>query len=384
VLSAEEATPEEGFGMGKKVPPPSFSNLHSTSGTVAVSGSIPGGNFRRYDQGVNWFGDFFTGDHLLTTGTSPGPIRLTFSTGPVYGAGLQVQINGAGSFTAILRAYDTNGTLLGTVTANGISTAPTVPGNSAPFVGIRSSLAEILTVEVDVSAGLGIAVNQMDVSTTATLIASNSFFVDQLYRDVLNTPPDPLTASNWVNALNAGTTTRASVATSFFNDPRFHTNGMYLAKLYLGLLQQDPDFAGWSSLFVQMQGGATQAAVLAGFMNSANYQATYGNLTDVDFVTRLYQNILDRAPDPGGLSYWTTELLFGVPRAAVVSGFILSPEFDARIRDRATADLLYLVFLRRTGEPGGVNYWTICLDFGVSLTTVVGDFITSPEYLARF
>lgn len=41
-------------------------------------------------------------------------------------------------------------------------------------------------------------------------------------------------------------------------------------------------------------------------MNSAEFKALYGvNPTNAEFVTRLYNNVLHRAPEQGGFDYWT-------------------------------------------------------------------------------
>jgi hypothetical protein len=47
--------------------------------------------------------------------------------------------------------------------------------------------------------------------------------------------------------------------------------------------------------------------------------------------------------------------------------------------------MLYIGFLRRTGDPAGLDGWTNWLANGTyTLDQEVNGFITSPEYLARF
>ena len=213
---------------------------------------------------------------------------------------------------------------------------------------------------------------------------NNAFFVSQLYRDLWNLTPDSAGVANWVSQITAGTVTRAQVAEAFFNDARFYPNASYIAKMFLGPLQRDPDFATWSSMFAQMQSGSTRAQMLASIMSRQEYQAVYGSLTNLDFVNALYQNILGRAPDTAGLNYWLLVLKFGVPRSAVIDGFLTSPEYEARSMNRVKANLMYFAFLRRTGEAPGLNYWTVVLNFGVQPVLAIQGFITSPEYLSRF
>lgn len=103
-------------------------------------------------------------------------------------------------------------------------------------------------------------------------------------------------------------------------------------RLYGATLGRAPDsngFLGWYNGLVPGQGTIditlTQAA--AAFVNSTEFQNTYGALSNSAFVTQLYQNVLDRAPDARGLARWTTDLDNGVSRADVVLGFSEGTEF---------------------------------------------------------
>ena len=71
------------------------------------------------------------------------------------------------------------------------------------------------------------------------------------------------------------------------------------------------------------------ADAASGFVNSAEFRATYGALDNEGFVTTLYENVLDRAPDANGLTNWTARLEDGMSRVAVVEGFAQSVEFTA-------------------------------------------------------
>ncbi len=49
-------------------------------------------------------------------------------------------------------------------------------------------------------------------------------------------------------------------------------------------------------------------SIASGFTDSGEFSAKYGSLTDTQFVTQLYANILDRAPDAAGLASWISSL----------------------------------------------------------------------------
>lgn len=103
-------------------------------------------------------------------------------------------------------------------------------------------------------------------------------------------------------------------------------------RLYGATLGRAPDsngFEGWYNGLVPGLGttDVTLSQAAGAFVNSAEFQKTYGSLTNAEFVTTLYQNVLDRAPDERGLARWTGDLANGVSRADVVIGFSEGQEF---------------------------------------------------------
>jgi citrate synthase len=54
-----------------------------------------------------------------------------------------------------------------------------------------------------------------------------------------------------------------------------------------------------------MDGGTNLPSVASGFIASNEFKTLYGaNPTNYQFVTKLYSNVLGRAPDAGGFNYW--------------------------------------------------------------------------------
>ena len=77
------------------------------------------------------------------------------------------------------------------------------------------------------------------------------------------------------------------------------------------------------------------------------------------FVTRLYENILNRAPDSAGFNYWVKQLLFENKSAtSVAKDFFRSKEFeDANLSNEEFVRRTYLTLLNREPEPTGLSYW---------------------------
>lgn len=97
-------------------------------------------------------------------------------------------------------------------------------------------------------------------------------------------------------------------------------------RLY-GLLDRAPDAEGLGYWVSQLDQGVDLTRVAQAFLESAEYIAENGiRSTNTDFVTQLYQDILERSADESGLRYWVEQLNDGAGRAAVVIGFTESQE----------------------------------------------------------
>ena len=101
------------------------------------------------------------------------------------------------------------------------------------------------------------------------------------------------------------------------------------------------------------------------------------------FVERLYNNVLNRASEPGGIDFWTNELYtYKETGAQVAVGFIGSKEFkDRNTSDSDFIDILYRTFFDREPEAGGKNFWMNQLKTGaMTRDQVAMGFIDSQEW----
>ena len=140
----------------------------------------------------------------------------------------------------------------------------------------------------------------------------------------------------------------------------------------------------WRLFCIVLAASTLLQAILQAFINSPEFQTTYGSLNNTAFVNLVYQNVLGRAPDAGGLNFWVGQLTAGVTRADMMNSFVGSAEFQNRILNRALATLLYMGFLRRSPEPAGFAFWLGSLNNGLAGANAIDPFIGSLEYLLRF
>lgn len=98
---------------------------------------------------------------------------------------------------------------------------------------------------------------------------------------------------------------------------------------------------------------------------------------------RLYQAAFDRAPDREGLGYWIRQLDSGASVRDVATAFTQSREFATLYGDKPTNDALvtklYANVLHRAPDQPGHDYWVGVLDKGASVGEVLAYFSEGAE-----
>lgn len=102
-------------------------------------------------------------------------------------------------------------------------------------------------------------------------------------------------------------------------------------RLYQAAFNRTPDSGGLGFQTNAMDTGATLTQLAQDFINSPEFTGTYGNMSDMQYVTQLYQNVLHRAPDTAGLDFHVKNLAGGTSRAQTLVGFSESPENQAAL-----------------------------------------------------
>ncbi|MBR1797301.1 MAG: DUF4214 domain-containing protein [Clostridiales bacterium] len=101
-----------------------------------------------------------------------------------------------------------------------------------------------------------------------------------------------------------------------------------------------------------------------------------------DFATRLYSVALNRAPDATGLDYWTNRLSNrSITGTQAAYGFFFSNEFiNSNLSNEEYVTRLYRTFLGRDPESQGYAYWMNRLANGASRRDVFYGFSGSSEF----
>jgi hypothetical protein len=125
----------------------------------------------------------------------------------------------------------------------------------------------------------------------------------------------------------------------------FDVNGPtgQLYRLYKAAFARTPDVGGlgfWKDA-MERDGFAIGQVAIA-FLDSPESKATYGsNTSDSEFITRLYKNVLGRAPDADGFAFWSKALINGVKRPDILVAFAESAENKAAVADTMSTGMAY-------------------------------------------
>ncbi|MHC2018161.1 DUF4214 domain-containing protein [Methylobacterium sp. CM6247] len=168
---------------------------------------------------------------------------------------------------------------------------------------------------------------------------TNAGFVNEIYQTALDRAPDQNGFDAAVTALNGGTS-RATIAANLslsaenFSGLTVDETGIYVpdaeasaaGRLYFGLLDRPGDAAGVANLEDFLENGGTIVQAAQNFLNSAEYQSKFANLSNGDFVDELYENSFGREADAGGFANYKTALDNGTSRADVAVSITQSAE----------------------------------------------------------
>ena len=172
----------------------------------------------------------------------------------------------------------------------------------------------------------------------------------------------------------------------------------FVALLYENVLERyatESEIADWVR---ELESGKTGAEVAYGFLFSQEF--TNKNLSNSDYVERLYMSMMGRASDSAGKADWVTHLENGVSRLYVFKQFVDSEEFtnlcdsygitrgdvalgEARDMNYNVTRFVarnYTEFLGRDYDVAGLNDWTSRINNRVqTMQEIASGFVFSQE-----
>ena len=155
-----------------------------------------------------------------------------------------------------------------------------------------------------------------------------------------------------------------------------------ITELYLGFFGRAPDPAGLIFWSEQIQAGANLVQVADQFAQSPEFSRQYADLSVEQVVTKIYDHVLERAPDPGGLSFWTSALKNGTSLSSLVWTVV-----DSAFTQKGSPDALLVQGKIYQAEAlvnpiihqqGSVN-WSVTTGFGeINAASALSTILATP------
>lgn len=116
-------------------------------------------------------------------------------------------------------------------------------------------------------------------------------------------------------------------------------------RLYQAAFDRMPDRSGLGYWISQLDRGISLDAVANGFLQSAEFGTLYGVASsNLDFIMKLYRNVLHREPDQPGVDYWNDRLAAGVSRADTLIAFSESMENQVALIGQISKGMAYYLY----------------------------------------
>lgn len=116
-------------------------------------------------------------------------------------------------------------------------------------------------------------------------------------------------------------------------------------RIYQAAFDRTPDLGGLGHWIRHLEERPQDLVWVAQqFIGSREFQDTYGTpdtVSNRDFVTLLYANVLDRTPDEGGFAAWNTNMQNGMSRQEVLAHFSESAENKQNVESAISDGIWY-------------------------------------------
>jgi tartrate-resistant acid phosphatase type 5 len=147
----------------------------------------------------------------------------------------------------------------------------------------------------------------------------------------------------------------------------------FVTALYLDVLNRAPDRGGLTSFTNLLANGASTSDIVTAFWQSAEHRGIE--------VDGYYKTLFNRAADPAGRQYWINSMLAGMNEEAVMVDFLNSPEFEqSNALAKPFVDALYQDLLGRPADTAGESFFVTALSSNAATPSqVIQSFVNSHE-----
>ena len=248
-------------------------------------------------------------------------------------------------------------------------------------VGVRLMFAALLAAVSIV----GLAAPPTDAATVnGDRFPTEEAFIDQIYRDFLSRGPDPAGLTYWADQIRSGSPPE-QVVEDLLLSPEFQGTTAPIVRLYQSIFGRLPDLGGLRFWVNKRSSGESLETIAEQFLIGAEFEELAAAESTEQIVAAVYGRTLGRTPDAEGLAFWTDEVESGrLSLAAFVVAVSESVEHRQLRSGEVETTLVYLGLLQRLPEPAGLTYWSAQLRSGFRIRDLAGSVMSLPEYQNRF
>jgi hypothetical protein len=210
-------------------------------------------------------------------------------------------------------------------------------------------------------------------------------FVTQQYRDFLNREPLIVEQVGWTTDIESGKRSRTDLATRLLTSAEYIDVAHPNIRLYEAYFNRIPDVGGLKYWMDVRRQGYSIDLVSDQFGRSTEFQNTYGNTTDAEFIRQVYLNVLDREPDAGGYTYWQDLLTRQIiTRGQLMVNFSESQEYRNTLAPRVRVVGTYIALLNRIPSVIELAAEEQMVVNGEPASGLVSRILASDDYFGRF
>jgi hypothetical protein len=208
--------------------------------------------------------------------------------------------------------------------------------------------------------------------------------VRQQFLDFHGRQPTSAELLTWVADLHSGARSPVSTVTGIARLTGSYDVSTRMTRLYSAYFERLPDYGGYVYWTGKLRSGWSLKKVSDTFAASSEFKNKYGPLSNTAFVQKVYANVLHRAPDSGGLSYWVGKLnKKTASRGQVMLNFSESNENINKMDSEVGSVLLRASMLRRMPTAQEYVDDVALLDGPATLDTLAQAIMLLPAYDAR-
>jgi hypothetical protein len=218
-------------------------------------------------------------------------------------------------------------------------------------------------------------VERLEDRLTPAVATPSQNFVSQAYVDLLGRQVDPAGLAFWSKLVDSGVS-RTQVTFDILMSPEYLTNRL-INPLYQKALNRGVDPGGLAFWEGFLQGGGRLEQVALGILDSPEFLAAHGNTND-GWLTGAYAALGLGNPagtvDVASRIGWDAVFAEGVPLQEVASVLVAGIQYE---QDAITS--FYDNLLHRAPDAAGASFW-LGVDQAAGQLFVLANIVGSPEY----